>query len=64
MPIVRTTIQLVIGAGFLLGFVSLLLHRRETLGVIGVVLAMTAALADGGRVPCNGAVRTTPSISL
>ena len=60
MPIVRTTIQLVIGAGFLLGFVSLLLRRRKTLGVTGVALAMSAALAGGGNVPYEGAVPTTP----
>ncbi len=60
MPIVRTTIQIVIGAGFLLGFLSLLLRRRKTLGITGVVLAMAAALAGGGNVPYEGAVPTTP----
>lgn len=60
MPIVRTAIQLVIGAGFLLGFLSMLLRRRKVLGATGVALAMSAALAGGGNVPYEGAVPTTP----
>lgn len=55
-----THVQLVIGVGFLLGVVSMLLRRRKTLGITGVVLAMTAALAGGGNIPYEGAVPATP----
>ncbi len=61
MPIIRTSIQLVIGAAFLLGFLSALLRQRKVLGFTGIALAMVAALAGGGNVPYHGAVPATPA---
>jgi sterol desaturase/sphingolipid hydroxylase (fatty acid hydroxylase superfamily) len=60
MPFVRTLLQIVIGVGFLLGFLSMLLRRRKVLGLTGVTLALLAGLAGGGDIPVESAVPKAP----
>jgi lathosterol oxidase len=60
----RVLIAAVIGAGFLLGCVSLLLRRRKVLGATGVVLAALAMLAGGSRVQIDGDLDTPVYLGL
>jgi lathosterol oxidase len=50
----RALIACVIGVGFLLGCVSMLLRRRKVLGATGTVLAGLAMVAGGWRVEIDG----------
>ena len=50
----RALIAAVVGVGFLLGCVSLLLRRRKALGATGVALGGLAMLAGGSRVEIDG----------
>lgn len=61
MPVVRTTVQVVIGFGFLLGLLSALLRQRKVLGMTGMGLALVAGLAGGGGIPVNGPVPQVPA---
>jgi lathosterol oxidase len=54
MPVVRALIQLVIGAGFLLGLLAALLRRRKTLAATGIALSLAASLLGGADVPIDG----------
>jgi sterol desaturase/sphingolipid hydroxylase (fatty acid hydroxylase superfamily) len=60
----RALIAAVIGTGFLLGCVSLLLRRRKVLGATGVVLAALAMLAGGSRVQIDGELDTPVYLGL
>src|SRR5687767_9109108 len=60
IPIIRTTLQLVIGLAFLLGLLSTMLRRRKVLGATGMTLALLASLGGGGNVPVEGTVQSTP----
>lgn len=55
LPLVRALIQLVIGAGFLLGLLAALLRARKTLAVTGIALSLAALLLGGADVPVDGA---------
>ena len=60
IPLIRTTVQVVIGLAFLLGLLSTMLRRRKVLGATGMGLALLASLAGGGNVEVEGAVQATP----
>ncbi len=60
LPLVRATIELVIGVAFLLGLLSTLLRRRKVLGFTGMGLALVAGAAGGGEVPIPGALPAAP----
>lgn len=60
LPLVRATIELVIGVAFLLGLLSTLLRRRKVLGATGMALALLAGGGGGGQVPLPGALPATP----
>jgi sterol desaturase/sphingolipid hydroxylase (fatty acid hydroxylase superfamily) len=51
---VRPLVAAIIGAAFLLGFLSALLRRRRVLGFTGMGLALGASLLGGARVPVSG----------
>ncbi len=59
LPLVRALIHAFLVAGFGLGVLSVALRGPRTLGLVGVVLAVAAALAGGARAPV-GALRATP----
>ena len=50
VPIVRAVLHLVLVAGFLFGFMSVMLRQNKTLGLIGMSLVLIAALLGGSRV--------------
>ena len=47
-------LHLVLVAGFLLGFTSVMLRQNKTLGLIGMGLVLIAALLGGSRIPIEG----------
>jgi lathosterol oxidase len=64
VPTVRAAVEIVIGAAFLLGLISLGLRRRKVLGATGVALALVAGLAGGGAVPVEGPVGSRAYLGL
>ena len=64
MGAVRAAVEIVIGAAFLLGLLSLALRRRKTLGATGVALALVAGLLGGGTVAVDGPVSASPYLGL
>ncbi|HBI42833.1 MAG TPA: sterol desaturase [Planctomycetales bacterium] len=54
LQLVRAVLHLVLVAGFLLGFASVMLRQNKTLGLIGMGLVLIAALLGGSRVPIEG----------
>lgn len=64
LPLVRTAVEIVIGAAFLLGLLSLALRRRKVLGTTGIALALAAGLAGGGTVEVAGPVAKSPYLGL
>ena len=64
MRAVRAAVEIVIGAAFLLGLLSLALRRRKALGATGVALALVAGLLGGGTVEVDGPVPASPYLGL
>lgn len=64
VQLVRSAVEIVIGAAFLLGLLSLALRRRKVLGTTGVALALAAGLAGGGAVEVDGPVAKSPYLGL
>lgn len=50
LPVVRAVLHVVLVAGFLFGFASVMLRQNKTLGLAGMGLVLTAALLGGSRV--------------
>jgi sterol desaturase/sphingolipid hydroxylase (fatty acid hydroxylase superfamily) len=61
---VRAAVEMVIGAAFLLGLVSVALRRRKVLGATGIALALLAGLLGGGAVEVDGPVAKLPYLGL
>jgi sterol desaturase/sphingolipid hydroxylase (fatty acid hydroxylase superfamily) len=64
MPAVRALVQLVIGAGVLLGMVAAILRRRKALPATGLALCLGASLLGGAGVPIDGPVDSRVSLGL
>lgn len=64
MGVVRALVQMVIGAGFLLGLLAAMLRRRSALGLTGVGLSLAASLAGGASVPIDGPVGGRTALGL
>lgn len=64
MGLIRTLIQLVIGLGVVLGIISALLRKKKILGLLGILLGLSATLLGGASVPINGPVANGPTIGL
>jgi len=64
MPAVRALVQLVIGAGVLLGMVAAILRRRKALPATGLALCLGASLLGGAGVPIDGPVESRVSLGL
>ena len=64
VPIVRAVLHLVLLAGFLLGFVSVMLRQNKTLGLIGMSLVLIAALLGGSRVALDKELRSDYYLGL
>jgi sterol desaturase/sphingolipid hydroxylase (fatty acid hydroxylase superfamily) len=64
LPYVRALLHLVLVAAFVLGAFSLSLRRNKTLGTIGVVASLAAALLGGSRVPVEGEPGAGPFLGL
>jgi sterol desaturase/sphingolipid hydroxylase (fatty acid hydroxylase superfamily) len=60
----RALLGIVIGVGFLLGALSMVLRRRKVLGVTGIVLALLATLGGGSRVPVDSTFDQPLTIGL
>jgi sterol desaturase/sphingolipid hydroxylase (fatty acid hydroxylase superfamily) len=55
LPLLRAALELMIGLGFLLGFVSALLRRRRVLAMTGMSAALVAVWLGGAHVPLGDA---------
>jgi lathosterol oxidase len=64
LPAVRVAVELVVGAAFLLGLISMGLRRRKVLGATGVGLALVAGLLGGGSVAVEGPVASEAYLGL
>lgn len=64
MPVVRAAVEIVIGAAFLFGLLSIALRRRKVLGATGIALALAAGLAGGGAVEVDGPIAKSPYLGL
>jgi lathosterol oxidase len=64
MKVVRATVEIAIGAAFLLGLLSAGLRRRKVLGATGMALALAAGLLGGGTVAVEGPVASTTYLGL
>jgi lathosterol oxidase len=64
MPVVRALIQAGIVVGFAGGLLSTLLRRRKALGLVGMGLALLAALLGGAAVPVATPVPVAPHLGL
>jgi lathosterol oxidase len=61
---IRPLIATVIGAAFLLGFLSALLRTRKVLGFTGMGLALTASLLGGASVPVESVAGPNVGLGL
>lgn len=64
MPVVRAAVEIVIGAAFLFGLLSIALRRRKVLGATGIALALAAGLGGGGAVEVDGPIAESPYLGL
>lgn len=55
LPVIRAVLELAIGLGFLLGFLSALLRRRKVLAATGMGLSLLAVLLGGAHAPLGDA---------
>lgn len=54
VPFIRALLQFILISSFLLGVVSIYLRRSKSIGGIGILLTLTAAMFGGSRVPIDG----------
>ncbi|MFO0807788.1 MAG: sterol desaturase family protein [Gemmataceae bacterium] len=56
LPLIRGLLHVILVAGFLAGFASVMLRQNKTLGLVGMGLVLVAALLGGSRVEIEGSV--------
>jgi sterol desaturase/sphingolipid hydroxylase (fatty acid hydroxylase superfamily) len=64
VPYIRALLQLVLIASFGLGVLSIYLRRDKSIGGIGILLTLIAALFGGSRVPIEGELVNGPFLGL
>jgi sterol desaturase/sphingolipid hydroxylase (fatty acid hydroxylase superfamily) len=64
LPYIRALLHLVLVAAFVLGAVSLALRRNKTLGTVGVVSTLIAALLGGSSVAVDAELTEGPFLGL
>lgn len=64
VPYVRALLQIVLIASFLLGVLSIYLRRSKSLGGIGILLTLIAAMFGGSRVPIEEELVNGPFLGL
>jgi sterol desaturase/sphingolipid hydroxylase (fatty acid hydroxylase superfamily) len=64
VPYVRALLQVILISSFLLGVISIYLRRSKSIGGIGILLTLTAALFGGSRVPVEGELSNGPFLGL
>ena len=61
---IRALLQLILVSSFLLGVLSIYLRRDKSIGGIGILLTLTAAMFGGSRVPIDGELTDGPFLGL
>jgi len=64
LEVIRSLLQLVLIAAFVLGFVSVLLRRRKVLGLTGLSFATVAVVLGGWQVPIQESLPQSTYIGL
>lgn len=64
VPYIRALLQLILVSSFLLGVLSIYLRRDRSIGGIGILLTLTAAMFGGSRVPIDGELVNGPFLGL
>ena len=64
VPYIRALLQLILVASFGLGVLSIYLRREKSIGGIGILLTLIAALFGGSKVPIDGELVDGPFFGL
>jgi lathosterol oxidase len=64
VPYVRLLLQLILISSFTLGAISIYLRRSKSIGGIGILLTLIAAMFGGSRVPVDGELVEGPFLGL
>jgi sterol desaturase/sphingolipid hydroxylase (fatty acid hydroxylase superfamily) len=64
VPYIRALLQLILLSSFVLGVLSIYLRRDKSIGGIGILLTLTAAMLGGSRVPIDGELMDGPFLGL
>ena len=64
VPYIRALLQLILVSSFLLGVLSIYLRRDRSIGGIGILLTLTAAMFGGSRVPIDDELVNGPFLGL
>ena len=64
VPLIRAVLQFILISSFLLGVISIYLRRSKSIGGIGILLTLTAAMFGGSRVPIDGELTSGPFLGL
>lgn len=64
VPYIRALLQFILISSFLLGVLSIYLRRSKSIGGIGILFTLTAALFGGSRVPVDGELSNGPFLGL
>lgn len=64
VPILRGIIHLVLVCGFAFGFISVMLRKNKTLGLIGLISATLAVVLGGAQVPVPETIPKTNYLGL
>jgi len=64
VPYIRALLQFILVSSFVLGVISIYLRRSKSIGGIGILLTLTAALFGGSRVPIDGELASGPFLGL
>ncbi len=64
VPYIRALLQLILVSSFLLGVLSIYLRRHKSIGGIGILLTLIAAMFGGSSVPIDGELTDGPFLGL
>lgn len=64
VPYIRALLQVILISSFVLGVISIYLRRSKSIGGVGILLTLAAALFGGSRVSIDGELRDGPFLGL